>query len=101
MEVQVISGLTPHEDGRKVGAGLVDAQQRLRKMVLDTLPSELPPQLRQGCRASIQPCRPLLVRVPSEFAHFSTISEGSIETMRLTATLSARSALKKSYFLSC
>ena len=39
MGIQLISGPIPHVDGQTAPASLVDAQQRLRKMVLDTLPS--------------------------------------------------------------
>jgi len=39
MEVQLVSGRVAYQDGQKEDAGLVEAQQRLRKMVLDTLPS--------------------------------------------------------------
>ena len=39
MQIQLVSGPIPPEDGETTAAGLVEAQQRLRKMVLDTLPS--------------------------------------------------------------
>jgi len=39
MAIQLASGPAPHNSGQTLGADLVEAQQRLRKMVLDTLPS--------------------------------------------------------------
>ncbi len=39
MGISLVSGPAPREDGPTIGADLVEAQQRLRKMVLDTLPS--------------------------------------------------------------
>ncbi len=39
MEILLLSGSAPHEDGPTTASGLLEAQQRLRKMELDTLPS--------------------------------------------------------------
>ena len=39
MEILLVSGPAPHDSAETAAAGLVEAQQRLRKMVLDTLPS--------------------------------------------------------------
>ncbi len=39
MAISLILGPAPHQDGPTKAAGLVEAQQRLRKLVLDTLPS--------------------------------------------------------------
>ena len=39
MQIKLISGLIPPKGGQTTPAGLVDAQQRLRKVVLDTLAS--------------------------------------------------------------
>jgi integrase len=39
MEIWGISGPATYQDGETTGTGLVEAQQRLRRMVLDTLPS--------------------------------------------------------------
>jgi len=39
MEISLVSGPAPHDSAQNPGGGLAEAQQRLRKMVLDTLPS--------------------------------------------------------------
>jgi hypothetical protein len=39
MENSLVLGPAPADDGQTSPAGLVEAQQRLRQMVLDTLPS--------------------------------------------------------------
>ena len=39
MEISLVSGAAQHDNDRTPGAGLIEAQQRLRQMVLDTLPS--------------------------------------------------------------
>jgi hypothetical protein len=44
--------LSAWADGQTTGASLVEAQQRLRKMVLDTLPT--PPQLRESPRRPLR-----------------------------------------------
>jgi hypothetical protein len=47
--MQKTQGATPAEDAQTSGTGLAEAQQRLRRMVLDSVP-KFPPQLRQGAR---------------------------------------------------
>ena len=39
MEISLISGPAAHQNGETAGMGLLEAQQRLRRMVLDTLAS--------------------------------------------------------------
>jgi integrase len=39
MEISLSSGPAKHQGGETTGTGLIEAQQRLRQMVLDTLPS--------------------------------------------------------------
>ena len=39
MEILRVSGPAPHNNGQTTSAGLIEAQHRLRKLVLDTLPS--------------------------------------------------------------
>ena len=49
MEISLVSGAAQEENGAAPGAGLMEAQQRLRQVVIDTLPS--PNSRRNYCKA--------------------------------------------------
>jgi integrase len=103
MEISMLSGPTAHQGRDMPGTGLVEAQQRLRKMVLDTLPS--PNSRRNYAKAlddlfAFSAGRPLTREMLMEYrASIESLSASTIN-VRLSAIRKMVSEARKNGMLS-